>query len=210
VDWSILTDKPTRSLISFRQTAVVDNLSAIPAISTVDDARRTSRTHLFVGATLYHGGLSAPVRVRNMSPSGALIEVDTLPEIGTEVTLRRGSLEAAGRIAWKAESKAGLAFSAPVHVLDWMSRRLASHQSAVDAIVADYKNDRQARTPCKLDMISMEADLAKTRSELSHLEACLAEDLVLVATHPEIQALDIAIQRIDRILRDLGGPPQIG
>lgn len=182
-------------------------MNTLAAIPTTANARKTARTHLFVGATLYHGRRSAPVRVRNMSPSGALIEFEDLPDIGALVILRRGSLEALGAIAWKTGNKAGVAFSAAIDVLDWMPHRLATHQVAVDAIITDHRSARQLgpppSTPCPIDSTSIEAVLTQVREDLCQLGSCLTEDAALVAAHPEIQALDIAVQCIDRVLREL-------
>jgi hypothetical protein len=48
-------------------------------------------------------------------------------------------------------------------------------------------------------------ELTQLRAELGALENALIADVILVATHPEIQMLDIACQRIDRVLRHLRG-----
>ena len=50
----------------------------------------------------------------------------------------------------------------------------------------------------------MAAELMTLRTELAELGNSLIGDVVLVATHPEIQALDIAVQRIDRMIGRLG------
>lgn len=43
-------------------------------------------------------------------------------------------------------------------------------------------------------------ELTFLRSDLADLGDALVQDIRLVARHPEIQLLDIAIQRIDRLL----------
>ena len=67
------------------------------AESATPEDRRDERTHLFVIGTLYFGRSSAPVRVRNLSATGALIEGTSLPHVGTEIILRRGDLKAKKR-----------------------------------------------------------------------------------------------------------------
>jgi hypothetical protein len=47
---------------------------------------------------------------------------------------------------------------------------------------------------------SIEAELTALRAELVRLGDGLASDAILVATHPEIQMVDIALQRVDRII----------
>jgi hypothetical protein len=152
-------------------------------------------------ATLYGESASAPVHVRNMSPSGALIESAVLPEPGSRIALMRGNLRAAGRIAWRSGGRAGIAFDATVYVADWMSRKVGAHQAKVDEMISAVRagasvatsQDEQATDTIEPELILLRADLAE-------LGNSLVNDTILVATHPEIQVLDISIQRIDRML----------
>ncbi len=165
------------------------------------DGRQLPRTHLFVAATLYAGSASAPVHIRNMSPSGALVEADALPPVGTSISLSRGRLHATGNIAWRAGRRAGVRFEAAVTVPDWMARQVSAGQQRVDALLAIVKKD--ARPEVSADSASpanVVDELGWLRSELGQLETALLRDATVVAAHPEIQAIDISIQRIDRIL----------
>jgi hypothetical protein len=185
---------------------IVNNVA--PAVPPIGDVRKQSRTHLFVAATLYSATTSVPVCIRNLSPSGALIESEAIPEPGTKSVLRRGSLQAAGRIAWKFDGKAGIAFDTEIYVSDWMSRLQVPQQQRIDRIVSDYKaNGRLDPCPAIDDLhpgaTSIEAELAVLRNDLAELGSSLIGDAILVATHPEIQALDIALQRIDRVIESL-------
>ena len=78
------------------------------------------RSNIFVMATLYAAGGSTPVRVRNMSRSGALVEASALPPAGTGVRLCRGSVSVAGEVMWVDEHKAGLRFASPTAAADWL------------------------------------------------------------------------------------------
>lgn len=75
---------------------------------------------MFLVATLYFGGAGSPVRVRNMSTTGALVEGAALPAAGTAIILRRGALEAPATTAWSEAGKAGLAFAGPLEVSEWL------------------------------------------------------------------------------------------
>lgn len=180
--------------------------SARPNRSEAADHRHAPRTHLFVIATLSWSEGSTPVHVRNMSGNGAQIEAAALPEPGSPVVLKRGSLKADGRIAWAADRKAGLAFAGSVNVIDWMARQSNARQDQVDEIVTALKSaagrsddaDVQARVPDIPTVIETEVELL--RNDLIHLGNVLAADVILVATHPEIQSLDISLQRIERIM----------
>ena len=146
-----------------------------------------------------------PVHVRNMSPWGALIEAPALPDPGAKISLKRGSLSVNGRVAWKAGSRAGLSLDATIFVSDWMTRKPDDQQRRVDELVANIRHGlaaSQAEPPAQ-PSLSVEAELALLRDELARLGNTLAGDLIVVATHPEIQSIDISLQRIDRIMTRL-------
>jgi len=174
------------------------------------DVRLHSRTHVFVLATLSSDAASCPVYVRNMSPTGALVEGSAFPGPGTPVDLRRGSLRAAGRIVWAEGRRAGITFNSAVHVADWMSRQSDTHQHRVDDAVRAVKLGTALRLSAELDpavphKISVRDELEKLRAELGGLESTLAGNPALVAACPQIQCLDIALQRIEKIMTALAG-----
>lgn len=173
---------------------------------TSDEGRRQERTHIFVAATLYFGNGSYPVHIRNMSPSGALVEGAVLPEQGAAAMLRRGALEARAELVWVAGRKAGLSFASAVQVRDWMSRTPPAHQGRVDERVRRIRAGLDAEmSPAENELNgpaspTIEAELKKLRRELADLEQGLSSDAALVAAHPEIQLLDPALQRLDRLI----------
>ena len=186
---------------SFTEAAGVT--SAAAHISTVAEGRHQTRTHLFVAATLYADCGSSPVNIRNMSHSGALIEGSVLPDVGERIRLKRGQLEATGRIAWRVERKAGVRLEAAIHVADWMTRQISQGQERVDALISAVRDDAPAAVAAPAGAtgrMSIETELRQLRLELGALEAALLKDVAVAAAHPEIQTLDISAQRIDRIL----------
>lgn len=180
------------------------SLSADPV-----DSRRQPRTHIFVAAALCSNAGSSPVHIRNMSASGALIESPLLPQPGARVVLRRGSLEAAGTIAWQVDRRAGIAFDATVQVSAWLSGKRAGHQDRVDQMIADIRGGPLAGQGGTLRPIarsvdhSLESELLLLRMDLDNLGSALITDPNLIAAHPEVQLLDISMQRIDRLLGSL-------
>src|SRR5688572_25681468 len=62
--------------------------------------RNGPRTNMFIAAILRWGEHRNPVRIRDMSPRGALIQSPVMPAQGTRVRLVRGSYSADGRVAW--------------------------------------------------------------------------------------------------------------
>lgn len=181
------------------------NNAAAPLSPSSED-RHQPRTHLFVAATLYADGGPTPVHIRNMSQSGALIEAALLPDVGERITLKRGQLRATGWVAWRVERKAGVRLDASVYVSDWMSRQVSDGQERVDALVSIVKNDPSKAAAFAANgtgRTSIETELRQLRIELDALEKGLLRDVIVVATHPEIQTIDISLQRIDRILKEL-------
>lgn len=170
------------------------------------EGRQHDRTHMFVAATLYCAAGSCPVHIRNMSLSGALIEGAVLPEQAAAVTLRRGSLRVEAAVMWKSNRRAGIAFGGAVRVADWMSRNPRSHQAQVDEMVRGIRAGGSAglAPPTSLDP-SLEDEFRALKAELVQLETGLTKDLAIVAAHPEIQLLDIALQRIERLLNGRRG-----
>ena len=183
--------------------------NAAPAVDMPDDGRSQPRTHLFVAATLHSDVESVVVHIRNMSPSGALIESSAIPEPGIRVILKRGSLHCVGKVAWKVGCKGGIAFETTTFVADWMSRHPSKQQQRADEIVSNFKMDGRSGTCSAVDskttsrVGSIEAELMMLHSDLAELEASLVSDAILVATHPEIQTLDISLQRIDRLVTNI-------
>ena len=86
-----------------------------------------------------------------------------------------------------------------------MARQVSTGQEQVDALMSMIRNHGPAASsvPHATGQLSMEAELLQLRIELSEMEAALLKDVILVATHPEIQTLDISVQRIDRVLKAL-------
>ena len=164
------------------------------------------RTHLFLSASLCSRAGSIPVHVRNISPCGALIEGAIVPEPGDDVILKRGSLQASATIVWKECRRAGIAFASAVLVEGWMARQPNAHQGRVDEVILAIRSkgcSHPGETSERRDVPpgrSVEDELQALRNSLSELEKGLLSDELLVASHPEIQLLDVAMQSIDRML----------
>lgn len=102
----------------------------------IHELRLDSRNNIFVMAALYANGRSVtPVRVRNISRTGALVEAASLPVVGTAVRLSRASLSVAGAIVWAEGAKAGVQFDSPIAVANWLPQgRRGIGQQFVDEL----------------------------------------------------------------------------
>jgi hypothetical protein len=90
-------------------------------------------------AVLRAGTTSCPVRVRNISIYGALLEGNGLPSEKQIVALKRGSLSVSGQIAWIAGQHCGIRFSKPITVAEWVDRAGPVGQQRIDSAVADFR-----------------------------------------------------------------------
>ncbi|WP_395001041.1 PilZ domain-containing protein [Sphingomonas sp.] len=77
--------------------------------------RRSRRSNVLMSASIELSGASLPVKLRNLSSDGALVEGDKLPVEGAEVLFRKAELSLVGRIAWVEGKRAGVAFAEPLH-----------------------------------------------------------------------------------------------
>jgi hypothetical protein len=76
--------------------------------------RQSRRSNVLLAAALEMSGASIPVKLRNLSEQGALIQADRPPVEGSEVLFRRNDLTVAGRVAWVDGQYAGVAFAYPL------------------------------------------------------------------------------------------------
>lgn len=80
--------------------------------SGIPQNRRASRSHVLMAASIEAGGVTVAVKLRNLSPEGALVEGNQLPAVGSLVKFHKKELNLAGRVAWVTAGRAGIAFDA--------------------------------------------------------------------------------------------------
>ena len=79
--------------------------------SSSSQNRKNRRSNVLMSASLELSGTSVPVKLRNLSAEGALVESDKLPVEGASVLVRRGDLSMPGRVAWVNGRQAGVNFA---------------------------------------------------------------------------------------------------
>jgi hypothetical protein len=154
---------------------------------------------MFVLATMAAASASGPIKIRNMSLSGALLEGGALPPIGEYLSLRRGELAISGHVVWRQQGKAGLCFDHAVEVTDWLPAG-SGWQQRVDRTFQELKaNPAPAHPPSAPARPSAigKSDLLTVADALDALANILAEDGRIVAAHSsKLQALDAASQML--------------
>ena len=189
---------------------------------TGPDARGEPRSSMFVAAVLRTGREQAPVKIRNMSPNGAMIESPLTPPPGTKVQLIRGVLLAQGTITWSSNSRCGVRFASELSVKEWLAAPTRAEQQRVDQIVSVVKTGALAASGAdtggseasrsSMSPERLRDDLGAVDRLLQDLEDDLAScDQTLARHGMKLQNLDIAMQMIRAIAQELssgnGGSP---
>lgn len=140
---------------------------------------------MFLAGKLEIGETSIPVRIRNLSSRGALIDGAALPSVGTKLRLLRGDLAAKGQVTWQANEQAGIEFDGSIDVGTWLARVGHRGQERVDSVVAALRHsepvtdDRKRTRRQSLRQISKTLDQVCGRlAATSNLTVELAEELV--------------------------------
>lgn len=187
-------------------------MSEVPYV----EARIEPRTNMFVMASLSAQGASGPVKVRNLSPTGALVEGGALPMPGEPVSLLRGSLRSDGKVVWCQNGRAGLRFNALVHVSDWLPKGVnQTGQQRTDSIVRQIKADSLAQQlPAVYKDVApsgvTSSDLDGLIRELDALAEVLAEDDMVIIRHgARLQVLDATSQALRKLALSLKEPTGI-
>jgi hypothetical protein len=170
------------------------------------EARLVARTNLFVMAAICVGLGSEPVKVRNLSTNGALVEGAILPRPGTQVRLCRADLNIDGEVIWCRDGRAGLRFNSEVAVEDWLPQGSAkANQQRVDRLVRQFKTSGVAWAPSAApdDVPGKDisvAELDQLRTAIESLAEDLAADDAIVERHmSKLQTLDIVAQALGKL-----------
>lgn len=79
--------------------------------SSASQNRKNRRSNVLMSASLELSGTALPVKLRNLSAEGALVEGDKLPVEGASLLFRKGDLSMAGTVAWVKGRQAGVSFA---------------------------------------------------------------------------------------------------
>jgi hypothetical protein len=174
---------------------MIQTLGCSPA-----DSRIGVRSNVFLNASMVAGGHTTNVRVRNISERGALIDGTRLPAEGSPVQLRRGSLSAAGEVAWQTGGQAGIRFDGPVYVPAWVRRVGQIGQDRVDRLVQVARGNDIPALAGPLDKRA-EDGVEQIRDDL--IETCerLADLAFSIEQSEEYLKLDAIAQRLTKLIK---------
>lgn len=164
---------------------------------------------MFLAAVLQGTQFSAPVKIRNISTAGALVEAAAVPPAGTAARLVRGALAVPAKIVWSTQGRCGLQFSSLVLVEEWIALPANREQARVDEAVRLLKAGAiplgsAAEASKSIDDTQLSTDVRTIASLLEALGEDLATNEVTVSAHSEqLQSLDLAIQSLIEVANAL-------
>ena len=182
--------------------------------------RVAPRTNLLLAANAEVGGRTLPVRIRNLSETGAMLEGTGLPDAGMKLVLARGDLHVSAVVAWAAGARRGVRFDGPTPVHEWTGGSKPKplvctglrDQRRVDALQAEARGEaasgRQLRdnAPAEAPAVSPDLDsrlaheLGYVQRLLENLGDELINDLFLVQRHGQsLQSLDLVNQILGHV-----------
>jgi hypothetical protein len=184
---------------------------------------REPRKNLMLTATIAAAEVSAPVRIRNLSEGGAMIDGAALPEPGSTLVLTRLELSVQATVVWNHDGRCGLQLANRIVVDDWIAgvRRTRTTgnlgQLRVDLIQAAVRSGAalpKDSAPQAAPIVDAEAldrriahELANLKRELDEVGEAFSDDIDMLMRHEKsLQRFDIAIQTI-QYLADLMAAP---
>jgi hypothetical protein len=184
---------------------------------------RESRKNLMLAATITAAEVSAPVRIRNLSEHGAMIDGAALPEPGSTLMLTRLELSVQATAVWVRDSRCGLQLASSIVVDDWIAgvrrTRTTGHlgQLRVDQIQAAVRSGAALPTDAAPPVVPaadagvidrrIAEELAALKHALDEVGEALADDVDVLMRHEgTLQKFDIAVQTM-QYLADLMAAP---
>ncbi len=179
----------------------------LPEVQEGVNARLMPRSQLFLSAMIHSDNISAAIRLRDLSASGARVEGATLPAIGATATIRRGSLHASGTIVWRDRKGGGLHFESPLALDEWMPKQASRDQTAVDDMVELVRSGRAEVLPLSPPKVFRDILPQRLAEELAYVGRLLeslgddlsAETLIVMRHAEKLQNLDIASQILGHV-----------
>lgn len=173
---------------------------------------RHPRKNLLLGATIEAGALKAPVRLRNISMTGAMLEGAVLPDPGVKLLLQRSDIQVTATVVWRVMGRCGIHFDdTTISVDEWVAGARSPSfngqqgQARVDAIQGAVRSGAA---------LPVETHAASVGVTLSQLEERVVEEIVYVrrlleALGEEITDDPIVVQRHTRALQNLDRASQM-
>lgn len=183
------------------------DLASDPTLSGLSQRRHT-RSNTFLMANVVSDSLSAPVRIKNISATGALLTGAELPRLGETCRLRRADISVTGHIVRVTPGTAAIHFAREIDIARWIG---STHQlqQDVDRVVQDAKHRypvadsnhrvtavRQGHGQLAPSPVGRD-DLLDLADQIDRLANAMSDDIDVITRYgTRLQVLDIASQRL--------------
>jgi hypothetical protein len=189
---------------------------------------RAPRKNIFLAAEIEAGSLRAPVRIRNMYETGAMIEGPALPLVGHAVLLARADIRMTGIVLWSRMGRCGLRFDGLAHVADWIAGKQVSTplgplvgQAGVDVTQAAIRSGESLEADQLLEplvpqpsdkdsreiQVRIADEISAVQRQIASIADKLSDDRILLARHSaQLQGLQIASEVLDHLSKVLQAP----
>lgn len=200
--------------------------SGIPVEARPGLTPRAPRKNVMLAAAISAGNVSAPVRIRNLSDAGAMVDGPALPEPGSLIELSRLELSIAARVVWNHDGRCGLSLKEPIAVDDWIAgvRTMASSASLgqlrVDQLQSAIRSGaalpvETRAPPPSSDAEPLEqriaAELARVKRALDDVSEELTDDVDVLMRHERaMQNLDIAAMIVESLAAVMSAQDRAG
>ena len=160
--------------------------------------RLEARSYVFLGASLHTGAKAIPVRVRNLSKRGAMLDGPNLPAAGSRVRLMRAGLSATASIYWAGKNLAGIRFDSLIDVEPWVQSIVHAGQQRVDQTIATLRS--AGKLPDKQSDVDERLSLPMISEMLDQIcESLASAPTMTVEFGEELVKLDTLAQSLRRL-----------
>ncbi|MGK2910801.1 MAG: PilZ domain-containing protein [Sphingobium sp.] len=176
---------------------------------------RPTRTNLLLSGTIEAADIKGPVRIRNLSETGALLEGAALPAVGHHLVLRRLQMDMGATVVWAENGRCGIRFDGAIAVAgwregNWIAPVVSSDQARADSIQAAARagllaaSQEDAAGPVALTRRDIDRGIASELTALKDMLEKASEQLsevpAVMDLHGEtLQNFDLACQTLGHL-----------
>lgn len=163
------------------------------------DSRRAQRVNTLLAADALVGDTRWPVKIRNMSPLGAMVETSVKVDLNASIVLKRGILHAAGDVRWRRDGLFGVRFFEPAALKEWLG---VPTREAI-ALLHDGSAEDDQLSECVSDLVligRVAEEIGYVERLISAVAAFLSEDAILRLRYcARIQELSMAADMLKQL-----------
>lgn len=161
------------------------------------ELRHAQRSNTLISARALIGNTAWPVRIRNLSACGAMIESDVKVDVGSSIVLTRGRLRVPGEVAWRREGVIGVRFFEPLATEVWLK---IPTKTAIAPDVFQKEAQPGSELPEAILIQRLSEEISLVARMVGIVAEALLEDPILRTRHATLlQELSIGEQILSEI-----------